>query len=181
MDKDIASSVECDKPKNAITDLCETAIEWVPPHALGSMSLDAEWPACNGFARMGAHGRAARGRSSGRWHSRACGRVTRRTPRSGACRRSASSHTGPSDHQWPSSSVSTAKVCLLAAATGATGAASAELVVAGAVALESPGKEPGAVFGAGTVCSELAGGELTPARIAERSQTVAPAAPGILR
>jgi ribose transport system ATP-binding protein len=37
------------------------------------------------------------------------------------------------------------------------------------------------VFGEGTVCSELAGVELTPARIAERSQTVARAAPGSFR
>ena len=37
------------------------------------------------------------------------------------------------------------------------------------------------VFGDGTIRSELAGAELTPARIAERSQAAARAAPGILR
>ena len=37
------------------------------------------------------------------------------------------------------------------------------------------------VFGEGTVCSELAGAELTPARIAERSQAAARAAPGTFR
>jgi hypothetical protein len=37
------------------------------------------------------------------------------------------------------------------------------------------------VFGQGTICSELAGVDLTPARIAERSQTAARAAPGIFR
>ena len=37
------------------------------------------------------------------------------------------------------------------------------------------------VFGEGTVRSELAGAELTPARIAERSQTAAGAAPGLVQ
>ena len=41
------------------------------------------------------------GRSSGSWRSRASGRVTSRTPRSGTRRRTASSQIGPSDHQWP--------------------------------------------------------------------------------
>jgi ribose transport system ATP-binding protein len=37
------------------------------------------------------------------------------------------------------------------------------------------------VFNEGTICSEVAGGELTPARIAERVQAAARAAPGVVR
>ena len=49
------------------------------------------------------------GRRSGSWSSSAFGTVTSRTPAAAAPSSTAASQSGPSDHQWPSSSVSIAK------------------------------------------------------------------------